>query len=170
VTATHLSAKEYSFYRMKAYFIAKGLGPGCSIDELIGWGMVSLAKSLKSYIPEGKMSLHSYVVQHMKWDMLDALRVTRLESRLDVKKGIFYRETSLDEAGDLARPEEVDTDKIDLMRSIELLPLKRRNYIKAYLRHDDDGEAAKEAGISLDCGYQHHCQAVRTLREIMLAP
>jgi RNA polymerase sigma factor (sigma-70 family) len=164
-----LSKKEFDFYKTKAYFIARQVGSGYSTDDLIGWGLLSLAKSLKSYVPDGNMSLHSYIVQHMKWDMLDALRATRLESRCDAKKGIFYRETSFDEAGDLATEHGVDTDKIDLRRAVAKLPVKRRRYIETYLANDDLQEASRELKISVESGYQHHFQAIQTLRSLLTA-
>ena len=162
-----LSKKDYETYKTKAYFLARQLAPGYPCEELIGWGMVSLSKSLNQYVPDGKMCLHSYIMQNMKWDILDAIRIMRLESRDETKKGVTYHEVSIDDMEDLPEIPEVNADVLDLRRAVEKLPKLRRKYIKAYIEFDDREAAAKSLGISLDCGHQHHWQAIRSLRTIL---
>jgi RNA polymerase sigma factor (sigma-70 family) len=171
MSAPQLSKKDFEFYKTKAYFIARQIGHGCSLDELIGWGLVSLAKSLKSYIPDGKMSIHSYIVQHMRWDMLDALRITRLESRQDVKNGISYKEVSIVDDDELPSCEPaVDLNKLDLIKAVGKLSPKRQQFIRAYLECGDFEEAALKVKISRECGYQHHYLAICSLREFLTSP
>jgi RNA polymerase sigma factor (sigma-70 family) len=167
--ATKLSKRDFEFYKTKAYFIAKQVGNGYSTDDLIGWGLVSLAKSLKSYVPDSKMSLHNYILQHMRWDMLDALRLTRLESRDDVKKGVSYREVSYEDGEEPACDLEINTDTLDLRKAVKKLPRKCRRFIEAYFAKGDLQEAARELGISKECGYQHHFQAIQALRTLLTA-
>jgi DNA-directed RNA polymerase specialized sigma24 family protein len=129
--------------------------------------MEGLVVALRTYNPVKNSNLGAYVLQKLRWSILDALRVHRAGSRGDSAKGVFYAQVPLDEARDAAVAPAVDLGRIDLARAIEQLPPKRRAFIRAWLRLDDVAKAAAEIGVSTASGWQHSFQAVKALRKIL---
>jgi RNA polymerase sigma factor (sigma-70 family) len=164
-----LTKQAFEFFKEKAYHIARHLGPSYPTDDLVGYGLLSLAKSLKSYRKNPNMTFESYAIQHMKWDMTDAIRVMRLENRWDAKKnGASYVEVDMDEPS-VARllivpPPEKTTDLVDLERAISKLPKKTKSFVLAYLKTDSIAVASAAIGVNTQAGYNLHWNAVRLLR------
>jgi DNA-directed RNA polymerase specialized sigma subunit len=130
--------------------------------------MVSLVKSLRTYDPSKNDNLGAYVLQRMRWAMLEALRFWRAGNRRDTERGVFYDEVALgDVVAVLSVSSAVSTDKIDLARALEKLPPRRRQLMRAYLGCDDVAGAAASVGMSTKSGWQHHWKAVRTLRSLL---
>jgi RNA polymerase sigma factor (sigma-70 family) len=169
VDTPEITNKEYEFYKTKAFFLARLIAPGYPIDDMVGWAMVSLVKSIRAYDESKNMTRHNYILQNMRWDLRDALRDMRLGTRKDSSKGVFFSEQSLD-LKSLEMPQEPDVDigKIDLYNAIAKLPPKRRKYIETYLECDDPEQASSKLGISTQCGHQLHWQAIQKLRELMV--
>lgn len=165
-----LSRKEYEFYKTKAYFLAREVAPGYPTEDMIGWAMISLVKSLRGYKPDRQLTRHNYILQNMRWDMIDALRNMRLGSRRDTAAGVYYEEGPLEEAHHLSQEPTVDTDRLDLEKAVEKLPRKRRLLIETYFALGDLTLAAKAVGITTENAYQHQYQAVLSLRKLLGAP
>ena len=164
---------EYSYWFKQARFVARQLAPAHLYDDMVAEGMASLTTSLKTFDASKQVGLGAYVLQKMRWAMLDALRAWRGGSRLDSSRGVFYTEVELDEerigeALNVAILPAVDTDKIDLGRAISRMPPKRRRFMQAYLRLGDIALASAEVGMSTVCGWQMHFQAVRALKKDLL--
>ena len=160
---------EYDHWLKQARFVARQVSPAHLFDDMVAEGLASLATSLRTFDPSKQVGLGTYVLQKMRWAMLDALRIWRSGSRLDSSRGVFYTEVELNQAcldkvGDVALQPTVNTDRIDLDRAVAKMPPKRRRFIRAYLRLGDIALAATEVGISTACGWQLHLQATRTLR------
>jgi DNA-directed RNA polymerase specialized sigma24 family protein len=161
---------EHDHWRRQAAFCARQVVPTYPAEDMIAEGMASLVTSLRTYKPGGRVSLGGHVLNHMRWAMLDAARAWRPGTRADAAKGIFHTEVELDEARDAATLPAVDTDRMDLERAVATLPPRRRAYVEAFLRTGDVALAAAAAGMSRECAWQHHWQAVRALRKLMVDP
>jgi RNA polymerase sigma factor (sigma-70 family) len=162
-----LTSVEFEFYRRQARFVARQVAPEHLVEDMTAEGIASLVKSLRTYDPKSMASLGSYVLQRMKWAMLDAMRVWRGGSRGDSARGVFYADVPLDEARDATTIPAVSTDRIDLARAVSTLPPQRRRFMEAWLRLDDIAQASAEVGMSTNCGAQHYFQAVRALRKAL---
>ena len=165
-----LTRVEFEFWRRQSAFVARQVVPNYSAADMVAEGMASLVTSMRSYNPTGRMSLGGYVIQRMRWAMLDAARAWRPGTRADDARGVFYISVDLDESRGASTPPAVDTDRIDLARAIATLPPRRRAYVEAYLQLGDVSAAAAAVGMTPNCAFQHHWQAVRMLREILNGP
>lgn len=162
-----LTSVEYAFYRRQARFIARQVAPPHLVDDMAAEGMVSLVTSLRSFDPARQVSLGAYVLQRMRWAILEALRAARPGSRLEWSRGIFYDEVPLLRARELSGEAFVSTDRVDLARAIDRLSPKRRQFMRAYLATGDVAQAAAAVGMSVNCGHQHYFHAVRELRKTL---
>lgn len=158
---------EYSHWLKQARFVAIQVAPAHLVEDMAAEGLASLVTSLRTFDPARQVSLGAYVLQRMRWAILDAMRAHRAGSRADSARGLFYVDVPIDEARDAALLPAVDTDRIDLARAIEQLPPKRRRFMASYLRLGDVALASAEVEMSTECGWQHHFQAVRAMRKAM---
>jgi RNA polymerase sigma factor (sigma-70 family) len=163
---------DHAYWTRQAYFVARRLAPVHLVNDMVSEAMVSLVTSLRTFDPARQVCLGAFVLQRMRWAVLDALRSLRPGSRWTSERGIFYDEVELDEKHVDALPStlpNVSTDQIDLTRAIGKLPPKRRAFMLAYLKFDDVSKAAAAVGMATETGWQHHWQAVRTLRKLMIS-
>jgi DNA-directed RNA polymerase specialized sigma subunit len=114
---------EYAHWTKQAFFVARQLAPAHLVDEMAAEAVASLATSLRTFDLAKQVSLGAYVLQKMRWAILDALRVWRGGSRLDTAQA----------ARDLARVRELakktttpdgtppdDPDELELWRLLGL--------------------------------------------------
>ena len=162
-----LTRAEFEYYRRQAAFVARQVAAHYPVDDMIAEGMESLVTSLRTYRPDSRMGLGGYILQRMRWAMLDAARVWRAGSRQDAAKGVFYTDVPLDAAKGASTPPAVNLDRVDLERAVSTLPPKRRRFMEAYLRLGDVALASEATGMSAACGRQHFWQAVQSMRKIL---
>jgi len=163
-----LTREEHDHWKEKAYHIARRAVPTYPLEDMVAAGMESLVTSLRTYDPSSKKKKTNYVLQHMRWAMLDAARAMTHASKREQDKGVVYTEVPLDrQVFEIGVPPAVSEDRIDLELAVERLTPRRRAFLKAYLEEDDVVRAALRVGLSEEGGRNMYWKTVRTLRAML---